>query len=182
MMTSARTKPTESASGVILTPPDPHMRELAWFIGEWHVQSRMLTDPANDRWLEETLHTRHTYELGGHLIFEHFFGPLNGEPFEAWSLRKYNPTSGKWEQRWVDTSPGGFANWLGSYDAASHTFTGYAQRFLDDDGQIKGDKAHREIFDHITDDSFSWRFESTEDGGQTWRVGWTLEYRRADEG
>ncbi|MCL4250083.1 MAG: hypothetical protein KJ065_18190 [Anaerolineae bacterium] len=47
-MTSAQTKPTELASGVILTPADPHMRELAWFIGEWRVQSRMLTDAATD--------------------------------------------------------------------------------------------------------------------------------------
>jgi hypothetical protein len=104
-------------AGGSLPDPDPHMQDLSWFIGEWNVRSRMLMDADTDEWLEEDLRTVHSYELGGNLIFEHFGGPLGGEPFEAWSLRKFNPNSGNWEQRWVDTSPGGFANWLGRWDA-----------------------------------------------------------------
>lgn len=166
----------DSTTGGELPPPDEHMQELAWFIGEWNVKSHMLMDADKDEWLDEDLHTIHTYEMGGHLIFEHFFGPLGGEPFEAWSLRRYNPTSSKWEQRWVDTAPGGFANWEGSY--ADNQFIGYASRFLDETGGIKGDKAVREVFDNITENSFSWRYEDTEDGGKNWRVTWTLEYTR----
>lgn len=66
-----------------LPEPDPHMQDMAWFIGEWDVVSRQLIDFENDEWLEETLRTVHTYEMGGHIIFENFFGPLGGEPFEA---------------------------------------------------------------------------------------------------
>ncbi|MBL8134076.1 MAG: DUF1579 family protein [Anaerolineae bacterium] len=161
-----------------LPPPNEHMQDLSWFIGEWDVTSRMLMDAGTGEWLEEPLHTVHTYEMGGHIIFEHFFGPLGGEPFEAWSLRKYNENSGKWEQRWVDTAPGGFANWIGSY--ADNQFIGYAMRFINDDGSIKDQTAYREVFDNITEDGFSWRFEQTEDGGATWTVTWTLEYVRAD--
>jgi hypothetical protein len=163
-----------------LPDADPKMQDLAWFIGEWNVHSRMLMDAANDEWLEEDLRTVHTYELNGHLIFEHFFGPLGGEPFEAWSLRRYNPNSGHWEQRWVDTSPGGFANWRGIWDAETNSFTGYAERLIDAEFNLTGDRGAREIFDQITEDSFEWRFESTEDGGQTWAVTWTLSYVRAE--
>lgn len=162
-----------------LPEPDAAMQELGWFIGEWDVVSRMLMDADNDEWLEEELRTVHTYELGGHLIFEHFFGPLGGAPFEAWSLRTYDVNTGIWQQRWVDTSPGHFAHWQGSFDAEANTFTGYAARFLDDRGNIEGSVAVREIFDNITDESFSWRFERTNDGGETWFVTWTLEYTRA---
>ncbi len=163
-----------------LPAPDEHMQDLAWFIGEWNVKSRMLMDAAKDEWLEEQLHTIHTYELGGNIIFEHFIGPLAGNPFEAWSLRKYNVNSGRWEQRWVDTDPGGFANWLGTWDADTNSFTGYAMRFIDDNFALTGDNGAREIFDNITEDGFAWRYETTSDGGATWAVTWTLDYVRAE--
>lgn len=167
------------AASDALPAPDEHMQQLAWFIGEWDVHSRTLMNAETNEWLEEDLHTIHTYELGGNLVFEHFFGPLGGDPFEAWSLRKYNPNNERWEQRWVDTSPGGFADWIGSFDPETNTFTGYARRFLNDDLEIAGERAYREVFDNITENSFNWRYEQTEDGGATWTVTWTLDYVRA---
>jgi hypothetical protein len=137
-----------------LPPPDEHMKEMEWFIGEWDVVSRMLM--ADGQWIEENVSSINTYVLNGHVILENFVGPLGGEPFEAWSLRKYNPVKGKWEQRWVDTS---------------------ANRTLNEDGTIKA-SAVREVFYNITEDSFSWKFETTEDGGETWTETWTLEYTR----
>ncbi|MBK8026988.1 MAG: DUF1579 family protein [Chloroflexi bacterium] len=166
-------------AGGDLPEPDPHMQDLSWFIGEWDVHSRMLMNADTGEWLEEDLRTEHTHELGGNLIFEHFGGPLGGEPFEAWSLRKYNVNSGNWEQRWVDVAPGGFANWLGRWDMETSTFTGYAMRFIDTDFNLTGQDGAREVFDNITEEGFDWRYEQTSDGGQTWNVTWTLEYRRA---
>lgn len=176
---SALAQDDSGFAGGDLPDPDPHMQDLSWFIGEWNVRSRMLMDADADEWLEEDLRTVHSYELGGNLIFEHFGGPLGGEPFEAWSLRKFNPNSGNWEQRWVDTSPGGFANWLGRWDAEANTFTGYAMRFIDGEFNLTGDDGAREVFDNITEDGFDWRYEQTSDGGETWEVTWTLQYRRA---
>jgi hypothetical protein len=156
-----------------LPPPDEHMKEMEWFIGEWDVVSRMLM--ADGQWMEENVSSINTYVLNGHVILENFVGPLGGEPFEAWSLRKYNPVKGKWEQRWVDTSASGFADWTGSY--ADDQFIGHANRTLNEDGTIKA-SAVREVFYNITEDSFSWKFETTEDGGETWTETWTLEYTR----
>jgi hypothetical protein len=169
-------------TGGDLPEPDPHMQDLSWFIGDWDVHSHMLLDADKDEWIDEDLKTQHTYEMGGNLIFEHFGGPLGGTPFEGWSLRKYNPNTGNWEQRWADVGPGGFANWMGRWDAETNTFTGYAQRFIDDEFNLTGDTGAREIFDNITDDGFDWRYEQTSDGGMTWAVTWTLTYKRAMSG
>ena len=41
-----------------LPPPDEHMQDFAWFIGEWDVQSHMLINADTDEWLDESLQTR----------------------------------------------------------------------------------------------------------------------------
>ena len=48
--------------------------------------------------------------------------------------------------------------------------------------EIAGERAYREVFDNITENSFDWRFEQTADGGTTWTVSWTLDYVRAGTG
>ncbi|MFN8528725.1 MAG: DUF1579 family protein [Anaerolineae bacterium] len=176
---SLRAQEDTMFTGGALPDPDPHMQDLSWFIGEWDVHSHMLLNADTDEWIDEDLHTIHTYEMGGNLIFEHFGGPLGGTPFEGWSLRKYNPTTGNWEQRWVDVSAGGFANWMGRWDAETNAFAGYAMRFIDSDFNLTGETGAREIFDNITEDGFDWRYEQTSDSGATWDVTWTLRYDRA---
>lgn len=168
----------EMAEGELPSPPD-EMQQLDWFIGKWDVVSRYLT--ADGEWVEDHLTTEHTYILGGHVIFEHFGGPLFQMPFEAWSLRKFNPNTSMWEQRWVDVTPSGFADWTGSWDGEAGTFTGYANRTLNEDGTPQ-ETAAREVFSNITDEGFAWEYQRTEDGGQTWTATWTLDYtRRTDE-
>lgn len=160
-----------------LPPAANAMHQLDWFLGQWAVRSRY-KKPDGD-WLEAQLTANHRWILGGHVIFEHFEGPVFGEPFEAWSLRKYNPQAGHWEQRWVDTTPGGFADWTGAWDADQQTFTGHPNRVLNEDGTLKA-KAAREVFYEIAADHFSWKYERTEDGGSTWQLVWTLDYTRTE--
>lgn len=161
-----------------LSAPDERMQQMKWFIGDWDVVSKYKDDKG--AWVEERVTSFNEYIIGGNVIFEHFIGPVFGKPFEAWSLRKFNPTVGKWEQRWVDNTAGGFANWTGSWDDATQVFTGYANRSFNDDGTLR-DVAVREIFSDITENSFAWRYEQTNDGGKSWDVTWTLDYRRMAE-
>ncbi|MCL4256188.1 MAG: hypothetical protein KJ043_20695 [Anaerolineae bacterium] len=79
-----------------LPMPDEHLKTFDWFIGEWDIASRMLMDAEKDEWIEGTLFSIHTYQMGGHIIFEHFFGPLGGQPLEAWSIRKFNNRTNRW--------------------------------------------------------------------------------------
>jgi len=153
------------------------MGDLDWFKGTWDVVSRSLN--ANGEWEdEENLQAEHSAILGGHAIFEHFDGVLMGKPFEAWSIRKFNPQENQWEQRWVDTTPGGFADWTGHWDRDSSIFIGHPNRVITPDGLA--DKAVREVFFDINDDRFSWKYETSEDGGDDWTLKWSLEYTRAN--
>ena len=113
--------------------------------------------------------------MGGHIIFEHFFGPLGGAPFEAWSIRKYNPANERWQQRWMDVSTGPIITWGGTFNEEG-LYVGYNEGLLDENFELKGDRGLRETFFNITDDAFSWVYETTADGGETWNV----EYVRAE--
>lgn len=157
-----------------LPPADAGMRQLDWFLGDWQAESRY--DLGEDKgWLQETIKAIHKPVLGGHVILEHFIGPVFDGPFEAWSLRKYNPGEDRWEQRWVDTTPGGFADWTGHYSEGQ--FVGHPNRTLNEDGSVK-EKALRETFYDIERDRFSWKLEKTTDQGKTWALVWSIEYTR----
>lgn len=180
LILSATNAQNDSHPNSPLPEADEHMRDFAWFIGHWDVQSHLLVDAENDEWLQESLRTIHTYQMNGHIIFEHFFGPVGGEPLEAWSIRKYNARTGRWQQRWMDTSTPFIMNWNGTFNDAGE-FVGYNEFYLNDEFELAGETGTREIFDNIAEDSFSWRYETTRDGGETWTVTWRLEYTRAAE-
>ena len=57
-----------------LPAPDPHMHDLAWFLGEWSIFSRTFQAEPAGTWAEETIFAVHSAELGGNMIWEHFFG------------------------------------------------------------------------------------------------------------
>jgi hypothetical protein len=156
------------------TPPS-EMSQMEWFLGKWEVTSSHRNE--DGEWIEEVINADHTTVLGGNVIFEHFGGPLFGQGFEAWSLRKYNPTTSKWEQRWVDVTPGGFADWTGAWNQEKAQFVGNPNRTLDENGEIL-EEAAREVFFDIDENSFSWKYERTTDRGASWEAVWTLEYKR----
>ncbi|MCL4256187.1 MAG: hypothetical protein KJ043_20690 [Anaerolineae bacterium] len=76
----------------------------------------------------------------------------------------------------MDTSTPFILNWGGVFEDGR--YIGYNDYYLTPQFEIAGDIAMREIFDAITPDSFKWRYETTADGGKTWAIKWTLDYRR----
>lgn len=150
---------------------------MDWFLGTWEVVSRSLNKEGE--WGEEVLRAEHTSILGGHAIFEHMDGRLMDQQFEAWSIRKFNPQETRWEQRWVDTTPGGFADWTGNWHNDNSTFVGHPNRAITPDGLA--DDAVREVFFDINDDRFSWKYETSENAGTDWTMKWSLEYTRAND-
>jgi hypothetical protein len=160
-----------------LPEPPTEMTQLDWFLGRWDVVSKSKNQKGD--WLEEAMGSEHSTILGGHVILEHFWGQMMGKPFEAWSLRKFNPAEDRWEQRWVDTTPGGFADWTGHWDEEAREFTGNPNRVLTPEGTLMPE-AVRELFFDIENDRFSWKYETSEDGGRTWTLSWSLAYQRTD--
>lgn len=163
-----------------LPMPTAEQHQLDWFVGDWDVASRLLMDADNDEWLEETVTSTVTPMIGGHALLETFSGTYGGDAFEGISVRTYNATLGKWEQRWTDISGGGFAEYTGEWNDETSEFIAYSNRSFvpEADGGPGAEIGVREVFFNIEQDRFSWRLERTADGGDTWRVIWELEYTR----
>jgi uncharacterized protein DUF1579 len=135
-----------------------------------------------DEWMEETLSSTVKPILGGDALMETFTGMLGGAPIDAISIRSYNSTIGKWEQRWLDNTSPGFAEYTGQY--ADDQFIGYSNRSFQPttEGGRGVNSGVREVFFNVEADHFSWRLESTQDSGQTWTPLWYLEYMRTADG
>jgi hypothetical protein len=163
--------------------PEPYTlaeesHQLDWFIGAWSVDSRYLLDPATEEWFEETVTSTIEPIIGGFALMERYTGTFAGTPIDAVSIRTYNSAIGKWQQRWLDNTSPGFAAYTGQY--ADGEFIAYADRGYSPEieGGTEKETGAREIFFDIEADRFSWRWETTADGGATWTTVWTLEYTR----
>jgi len=170
-------EPTPEATAVAYTLPE-ESHQLDWFIGTWNVKSRILVDPATDQWAEDNVSSTIKSIIGGFALQESFTGSLAGTPIDAISVRTFNSSIGKWEQRWLDNTSPGFAEYTGEY--ADGQFIGYSNRGYSPEveGGAAKQRGTREVFFNITPNEFSWRLETTTDGGATWTVVWTLEYTR----
>ncbi|MEO8395345.1 MAG: DUF1579 family protein [Chloroflexota bacterium] len=170
-------EPTPEATAVAYTLPE-EAHQLDWFLGTWNVASRYLNDPATDQWIEDTVSSTIKPIIGGFALQESFTGNLVGAPIDAISVRAYNATIGKWEQRWLDNTSPGFAEYTGEFKDGM--FIGYSNRGFSPEieGGENKTRGTREVFFDIMPDKFSWKLETTTDGGKTWTVIWTLEYTR----
>ena len=171
-----------SANAQAVSPPE-EIHQLDWFIGEWQVESRYLIDEEAGEWLEESATSTVSPIIGNFALLETYTGMLGGTPIDAISVRTYNTNLGKWEQRWIDnTGSVGFAEYTGEWNEETGEFIGYNNRAFtaEEDGGRGVQNGVREVFFNIEDDRFSWRWERSTDGGDTWTVLWTLEYTRVE--
>ncbi|HAA14136.1 MAG TPA: hypothetical protein DCE41_21560 [Cytophagales bacterium] len=110
--------------------------------------------------------------LDGKVIQENFKaleGALAG--YSGMSLSVYNPTAKQWKQAWTD-SQGGYFDFTGRKDEDRF----YFETAETDNGQ--GGVQQRMVFYEITEEAFTWDWESTQDGGATWTLNWRIQYRR----
>ena len=113
-----------------------------------------------------------TKELDGKVIEENFSileGPNAG--FKGKSLSVYNPLNKIWHQAWTDNQ-GGYYDFHGAIEGDRNIFT---TNVLE-----QGDKRiiQRMVFYDIEADSFTWDWEGTQDGGETWNLLWRINYTR----
>ena len=111
--------------------------------------------------------------LDGTVIQEHFEsteGKLKG--YKGTSISVYNPQRKTWHQAWADNQ-GGYINLKGS-------FAGNKRIFQTDPrtGPEGGTIISRMVFYDITENSFTWDWESSKDEGETWALNWRIDYRR----
>lgn len=112
--------------------------------------------------------------LDGKVIQEHFEsteGPQKG--YKGTSISVYNPQRMSWHQAWADNR-GGYINLRGSVDGNKRIFQSGPRP-----GPQGGTIISRMVFYDITDNSFTWDWESSTDEGDTWVLNWRIEYERA---
>lgn len=142
-----------------MTKGDSPERQLDFWVGEWDVS-----------WGEDQHGTNRVERiLDGKVIQENIDG-RPAMPFRGKSLSVYNTRLGRWQQTWVDTE-GNYWHFNGGLED---------DRFVLATEDVVDDKpVHlRMVFYDIAAESLKWRWERSEDGGQTWELRWLIHYRR----
>jgi hypothetical protein len=90
------------------------------------------------------------------------------------SLSVYNPKKKTWHQ--------GYADNQGAYFSLKGERLG-EKRIFKTDLIVSGEKQiiQRMVFYDIQKDSFMWDWESTEDGGESWKLNWRISYKRTTD-
>jgi hypothetical protein len=143
------------------TPPcsAPQASQFNFWIGEW------------DLTWSDSLHGTNRVEkiFGDCTVHENFNDAKNNYAGQSWSV--YNPASSLWQQTWVDNQ-GGYITLTGKMENDSIILkTGERQT-------QKGKQQMRMVYYHIQQGSFDWSWESSNDGGASWKPVWQIHYSR----
>jgi hypothetical protein len=92
--------------------------------------------------------------------------------FKGKSMSVFNPNTKTWKQAWVDNQ-GGYFDFTGKIEGNKKMFQ-TAPRTLPD-GSIR---IQRMVFYDILSDKFTWDWELSNDGGDTWNLQWRINYTR----
>lgn len=114
-------------------------------------------------------------KLDGKVIHETFRvteGRQKG--FKGTSISVYQPRFDRWKQAWADNH-GGYYDFLGIIEGNKRIFQ--TDIFELDDGRKL---TQRMVFYDITEDSFTWDWEASYDGGETWNLNWRIFYKRME--
>jgi hypothetical protein len=134
--------------------------ELDFWLGDWDVSWE--GGHGTNR-LERILEDRVIHER-----FEETDDGSGGLVGESWSV--FEPGRALWRQTWVDNQ-GGYLDLVGERVDGSFAFARGAPERGPNAGQ-------RMVFRDVTEGTFRWTWEFSEDDGATWSVRWEIAYRR----
>lgn len=143
----------------------PEFGQMDFWVGEWDLHWDASASIPEGRGTNVI-----TRELDNCVIVENFTGDASTGNLVGRSLSTYAATPQRWRQTWVDNQGGYFAL-VGGPEAADR-FVLVSNRLRDNT------PVQRMVFENITHDALTWRWQSTADGGATWTDSWVIEYRR----
>lgn len=151
------------------TPPAapctaPEFRQMDFWLGEWEVRWDAAPGvPAGNG--TNTI----TRAYGGCVIQEAFDGGAASGNLIGHSVSTYHAAIGKWRQSWVDNQGGYFA-FVGGQEG---------ERFVLVTSRIADNApVQRMVFEDISANALTWRWQMTPDGGTTWTDQWVIHYTR----
>lgn len=153
-----------------------------------HAQEKVAIENAFDFWVGQwkvswnttdgsTVEGTNTVEkiLDGIVIQEHFVDPNNN--FKGTSISVYNPNDSTWHQAWADNS-GGYFDFYGEIDGDKRFFKTKPRMIQLKDKESPVEIVQRMVFYDIQDDSMKWDWESSTDGGKSWKLQWRINYEK----
>jgi hypothetical protein len=143
----------------------PQQKQFDFWVGEWD-----LTWPGDKP--NETAHGVNSIHrtLGNCVVEENFDGGAS-MPLRGKSLSTFDSRSGKWKQTWVDNQ-GSYLDFVGQFENGHMILSRIGAK--PDGTKI----LQRMVWNNITRDEFDWTWESSSDGGKTWKVLWPIHYKR----
>ena len=147
-------------------PAGPHAGKLMLFgrfVGSWHLEWTGTGTDGQPATMTGELHFG--WVLGGRAVQDVWIVPGRGQPgagqpplaFHGSTIRFYDPAIDAWRSTWIEPVNGRVRRFTGrAYDG------GIVLLSDEDDPQL------RWRFTDITVDSFTWRAESSRDGGASW--------------
>lgn len=144
----------------------PEASQFDFWLGEWNCHSSYQDSSGAD--IPYTVHNSIQRVLGGCVIEENFDGSSIG--LIGRSLSVFDTEMNKWRQTWVDNN-GSYMEFVGEFADGVMTLGRTVS---------KGDSSYiqRMRFTEITDSSFIWFWERSNDGGESWKIQWRLDYER----
>lgn len=113
-----------------------------------------------------------TWIMGGKVLQENF-QILEGQSkgFIGGSISVFQPQTNTWKQAWADNQ-GGYFDFTGAFDGDKRIFKTQPR-------EVNGQTiVLRMVFCDISNDSFTWDWELSNDGGSTWNLNWRINYER----
>jgi len=155
---------------------DDGHREFDFIFGTWKIRNRKLidvTDPACDEWVEFDALSEAFPVLGGygHVDRMYVASPTDGDAFEGFTLRLYDPQTGNWKIWWSSTRTPGVLDppVEGRFDDTHGTF--------DCEDEIAGCPVIVRFEWLARDpDAPKWRQSFSYDAGQTWKLNWVMDF------
>ena len=111
--------------------------------------------------------------LNGMVILENFkalTGRFKG--YEGKSFSVLRKQSGTWRQTWVDSNQG-YIDLSGALDGNKRIFQ------TESPGPGGKMMKKRMVYYDITNDGFTWDWETSIDDGKTWKLQWRIHYKRS---
>ena len=140
----------------------PEARQFDFWLGEW-----------NMFWGEgqntETGTNSITSELRECMIEENFVSD-GLDPFVGRSISVYDARVGRWKQTWTDNR-GGYLDFVGGWEGDRMLL---AREVISDSLQF----TQRMVWYNITKSSLEWKWERSDDHGESWQLLWHISYSR----
>lgn len=153
------------------------LHDFDFLVGNWQVHHRKLKERLanNHTWneFEGTLSMRKLMDGYANVDDNVFHAPEG--TYRGVGLRSYDPKTAQWAIWWLDgRSP------FGDLDppVKGHFVHGVGTFYADD--TLRGKPVRvRFVWSNITKTTARWEQAYSADGGKTWEINWTMEFRRA---